>query len=301
MTALRLLRRRRPELADGRSLDGTRERAEALRVLLAREGDGLNEFSHGHTGMTMGPGGRLYVSGLLRVIECHSTSTGVPASSWTPRVPTSKSVCNPGGQLSIPAQNGVIRKGPGRADEGVGPDVGNSYVLVARDREQAFAASDRIWGARIACTDNAAYMATECPESLDTVFVYLRSGEETRLPAPQRTLGEVLGELGRNRPSNGVVLPDRSCPTRNQRLCPSLDGRGNIVLMGYHRVIAGAIVDPATGCYAVLRKSTPDPRSGDVKRPEVYATLIRRRQSRGWKRSHDWALQRGLAGAWEIC
>ena len=29
--------------------------------------------------------------------------------------------------------------------------------------------------------------------------------------------------------------------------------------MGYHRAIAGAIVDPETGCYAVLRKSTPDP------------------------------------------
>ena len=62
-----------------------------------------------------------------------------------------------------------------------------------------------------------------------------------------------------SRLSNGVVLPDRPCPTWNQRLHPSLDGRGNIVLMGYHRAIAGAIVDPETGCYAVLRKSTPDP------------------------------------------
>ena len=25
------------------------------------------------------------------------------------------------------------------------------------------------------------------------------------------------------------------------------------------RAIAGAVVDPETGCYAVLRKSTPDP------------------------------------------
>ena len=57
----------------------------------------------------------------------------------------------------------------------------------------------------------------------------------------------------------GSLLPDRPCPTWNQRLYPSLDGRGNIVLMGYHRAIAGAIVDPETGCYAVLRKSTPDP------------------------------------------
>ena len=56
---------------------------ERIRVLPAREGDGPHEFSQGHSGMTMGPAGRLYVSGLLRVIEFDST--GVPVSSWTPR------------------------------------------------------------------------------------------------------------------------------------------------------------------------------------------------------------------------
>ena len=60
---------------------------ERIRVLPAREGDGPHEFSEGHSLMTMGPGGRLYVSGLLRVIEFDST--GVPVSSWTPRAPTS--------------------------------------------------------------------------------------------------------------------------------------------------------------------------------------------------------------------
>ncbi len=83
----------------------------------------------------MGPGGRLYVSGLLRVIEFDST--GVPVSSWTPRAPTSKLVCNLGGQPAIPAQYGVIRRGPGGADEGIGPNVVNSHVLMARDREDA--------------------------------------------------------------------------------------------------------------------------------------------------------------------
>ncbi|MXX34074.1 MAG: hypothetical protein F4Z50_04870, partial [Gemmatimonadetes bacterium] len=34
---------------------------------------------------------------------------------------------------------------------------------------------------------------------------------------------------------------------------------GNIVFTGSHREVAGAVVDPETGCYAVLRKSTPDP------------------------------------------
>ena len=155
---------------------------ERIRVLPAREGDGPHEFSEGHSGMTMGPGGRLYVSGLLRVIEFDST--GVPVSSWTPRAPTSKLVCNLGGQPAIPAQNGVIRRGPGGADEGIGPNVVNSHVLMARDREESSAISDRIWSARIACTDDAAYVAMNYLAGPDTVFVCHRNGEEGRLPVP---------------------------------------------------------------------------------------------------------------------
>ena len=231
---------------------------ERIRVLPAREGDGPHEFSQGHSGMTMGPGGRLYVSGLLRVIEFDST--GVPVSSWTPRAPTSKLVCNLGGQPAIPAQYGVIRRGPGGADEGIGPNVVNSHVLMARDREESSAISDRIWSARIACTDDAAYVAMNYPEGPDTVFVYDRNGEEGRLPVPTEfteDLPECTQQIRRLGPSSGAVLrkstpdlrpdrgqrPDRPCPTWNQRLYPSLDGdRGNIVLMGYHRAIAGAIV-----------------------------------------------------------
>ena len=143
-------------------------------------------------------------------------------------------MCNLGGQPAIPAQYGVIRRGPGGADEGIGPNVVNSHVLMAGDREESSAISDRIWSARIACTDDAAYVAMEYPESPDTVFVYHRSGEETRLPVPTE-FTEDLPEctLQSQAFKAGIVLPDRPCPTWNQRLYPSLDGRGNIVLMGY--------------------------------------------------------------------
>lgn len=63
----------------------------------------------------------------------------------------------------------------------------------------------------------------------------------------------------RPRASRGVVLPERPCPTWNERLYPSLDDRGNIVLMGNHAEIAGALVNPETGCYAVLRKPEANP------------------------------------------
>ena len=229
---------------------------ERIRVLPAREGDGPHEFSQGHTGMTLGPGGRLYVSGLLRVVEFDSTGAGV--SSWTPRAPTSRSVCNLGGQPAIPAQHGVIRRGPGGTDEGIGPNVVNSHVLMAQSREEATAISDLIWDARIACTDDAAYVAMNYAVGPDTVFVYRRNGEEGRLPVPTEFTENLPECTQQIRFSTGATLPDRPCPTWNQRLYPSLDGRGNIVLTGSHREVAGAVVDPETGCYAVLRKSTPD-------------------------------------------
>ena len=56
-----------------------------------------------------------------------------------------------------------------------------------------------------------------------------------------------------------MVLPERPCPTWNERQYPSLDGRGNIVLMGYDAEIAGAVVNPETGRYAVLRKAEDNP------------------------------------------
>ena len=78
----------------------------------------------------------------------------------------------------------VIRRGPGGTDEGIGPNVVESHVLMARDREESSAIRDPIWSARIACTDDAAYVAMNYPEGPDTVFAYHRNGEEGRLPVP---------------------------------------------------------------------------------------------------------------------
>ena len=125
----------------------------------------------------------------------------------------------------------VIRRGPGGADEGIGPNVVNSHVLMARDREESSAISDRIWSARIACTDDAAYVAMEYPESPDTVFVYHRSGEETRLPVPTEFTEDLPECTQEVKLPSGDVLLDRPCPTWNQQLYPSLDGRGNIAVL----------------------------------------------------------------------
>ena len=148
-------------------------------------------------------------------------STGVPVSSWTARAPTSKAVCNLGGQPAI------------------GRDVVNSHVLVARDREEAFAASDRICGARIVCTDGAAYVATEYPESADTVFVYHRSGEETGLPVPTEFTEDLPECTLRSSLSNGVVLRGQRPGVHPGRREDDRRGRGEDVMYGGEPGVAG--------------------------------------------------------------
>ena len=100
------------------------------------------------------------------------------------------------------------------------------------------------------------------------MFVYHRSGEETRLPVPTE-FTEDLPEctLQSQAFKAGIVLPDRPCPTWNQRLYPSLDGRGNIVLMGYHRAIAGASRRP--GNRLLRRAAEVDARSHPQGRPDL--------------------------------
>ena len=71
---------------------------------------------------------------------------------------------------------GCSAGGPAARTRASAPMSSIAHVLMARDREESSAISDRIWSARIACTDDAAYVAMELPRG---------SGYRVRVP-PQR-------------------------------------------------------------------------------------------------------------------
>ena len=227
-----------------------------IRTIRTPEGDGPHEFSQGRTGMVMGRTGGLYVSGLLRVVEYDSL--GVPVHNWTPVVPTSKPVCDLGGAPAVPTHRGVVRRGPDGRDEGIGPHVLEGHAIQAETYAEALAIGDQVWNAKIACSGKAAYVVMQNPEAPDSVYVYHLDGRESRLKVPTDFTEDLIGCRRTTRTASGRILSDTPCPTWNQRLFPSMDGRGNVFLASPDQRIAGAVVDPDTGCYAILRMSQPD-------------------------------------------
>ena len=47
------------------------------------------------------------------------------------------------------------------------------------------------------------------------------------------------------------------CTNWARDMKPIVDGQGDLVLVGRDHEVAGAIIDPETGCYGVLRKPEP--------------------------------------------
>ena len=201
----------------------------------APTGDGPQELGRGIASLVPRADGGLYVSGQLRVLQFDSTSRVV--ASWQPTAPPRNAVCEFGGAPAIPTRGGVIRRGPGGVDQSIGAGALAEYEIRARTVEEGIADARRLASARLSCTDRAAYLVLSYEGGPDSVFVYTRDGREGRLDVP---------------------IDFATAPTPwNRRLAPSDDGRGNIVLAGRDPEVPGAIVDPESGCYAVLLHREP--------------------------------------------
>ena len=227
---------------------------EWIRTIPTPEGDGPNEFTRGVAGMTLGPDGRLYVAGYVRVLEFGPL--GRVAGYWRPRVQVVWDVCEFDGQPAIVASSGVIRRRADGTDEGIGRDIVDRRATATEETETGHIR--RTWGRgpRIACTDDAAYVVTGNTEGSDSVFVYRRDGGMDRLSVPTEFTDR--GDDCKVKASWGVMgVREFSCTNWARELKPTLDGQGNLVLLGRDQEVPGAIIDPETGCYALLRKPEP--------------------------------------------
>ena len=236
------------------------ETGEWIRTISTPTGDGPHEVSEGLTGMSIARDGGLYVSGHLRILKFDALGTFV--SYWQPRAEPHRKVCGFGGQPAIPVRGGVIRRGPDGTDEGVGPGQvdgrGADRMIVKREMVEGNRTVRTGWTAvaQIACTDDEAYVVLSYEEGPDSVFVYHRDGEMQSLAVPT-DFAEV-----RDGCTVKVTMPsarslDWPCSGWNRQLKPSLDDLGNLVLLGRNVEVSGTVVDPETGCYAVVRKPGP--------------------------------------------
>ena len=235
------------------------ETGEWIRTIPTPTGGGPRELERGSSGMTLGRDGRLYVSGYVRVLEFDPL--GQYVSNWRPRAEMIVDVCEFDGQPAIPAYGGMIRRVPDGPDESVGPGIVDGGAIFGSTPQDALWAtgivrsrggsqSSFVSPPRIACTDDASYVVTSYQEGPDSVSVYHRDGELGKLAVPteftdQAEVCEMLVD------GETVRVP---CNNWTRSLRPTLDGQGNLVLLGRNSETPGAIIDPETGCYAVLRK-----------------------------------------------
>ena len=231
------------------------EAGEWLRTIPTPQSDGPYELSQGMADLTVGRAGTLYVAGYVRVLEFDPLGNAV--SNWRPAPATGVSgVCELDGQPAVVMRSGVTRRGANGTDERFGAPIVDRRATTTE--ETPLGHERNMWGSspRIACADYRAYVVTTNAGISDSVFVYHRNGDMERLAVPTEftdrgddcTVKMRLGSLG---------VADASCTNWARDRTPTIDGHGNLVLLGRDQEIPGTIVAPDSGCYAVLRKPEP--------------------------------------------
>ena len=239
------------------------ETGEWIRTIPTPKGDGPGEFPEGRQSMAIARDGGLYVSGFVRVLKFDTL--GVRVGSWTPRAPAARStVCDLGGEPAVPIPNGVLRRGPDDTDQTIGPSAVEGEVIHAESLDDGMAIHFRLMRARIACTDDAAYVVMTYDSGADSVFAYHHSGEASRVALPMEGIEgmEECRQIGGGDLPPGFQRIGGSCPYWSLSLRPSIDEHGNVVLFGRDWVVAGTIIDPETGCHALVQKDFRAPDRG---------------------------------------
>ena len=230
------------------------ETGERIRTIPTPEGDGPYELSRGISGKALGRDGTLYVAGYVRVLEFDPLGQAV--SNWRPRAEVVWNVCEFDGQPAIAASSGVIRRSPDGTDERIGPGIVDRRATAIREAPIGRGRFASGGPPRIACTDDAAYVVTSNAEGSDSVLVYNRNGVMGRLAVPTEFTDR--GDDCKVKVSLGTLgVMEMPCTNWAEELRPTLDRQGNLVLLGRDQEVPGAIIDPETGCYAVLRKPEP--------------------------------------------
>ncbi|MCY4571788.1 MAG: hypothetical protein OXF01_03210 [Gemmatimonadetes bacterium] len=227
------------------------ETGEWLRTLLTPIGEGPHEFPNGARAVDVAPHGGIYASGFIKVVEFDRADT--PINSWRPVAPTTWSVCDFGGQPAVPTQGGVVRRRADGNSEEIGP-VRARGVRITASRDVFDAVSWRVLWSRLACTDDQAYVVVHSERGADSVFVYNRDGSAHALPLPT----EGIRGMTECRPMRAIHYRPgvNTCPVGLSNLYPSFDDRGNLVLLGFDNKVHGVIINPETGCHALIQNTT---------------------------------------------
>ncbi|MXW17192.1 MAG: M48 family metalloprotease [Gemmatimonadetes bacterium] len=225
-----------------------------IRTVRTPRGYGLREFPGGRWSTAIAPDGGLYVSGPGRVLE--HDALGAFVGTWSPAWQKGTRVCDFDGEPAIPMRSGVMRRGPDGTDDPIPAKAAEEDGFIARFSEDASAFNTTHVGARIACTGSTAFVVRSYLGRPDSVFAYHRSGEVGKVAVPTDFADWDGCERREVRTPSGQSVGRAPCWVWNRALTPSFDGRGNLVLLGENFDFAGTIINPGTGCYAIVRKDS---------------------------------------------
>ena len=227
---------------------------ERLNVVRYATGGGPNELPQAKAGFALASGGNLFVADPSKVLELDPL--GAVVSYWLPRAPMRLGICSFAGEPAVPTVGGVVRRNPGGPDRGVGSNALVGESVRADNLEEGRAIADRAWRARAACNEEAAFVVESFEDEADSVYVYYLDGrEDGRVAIPAVSTRRWGISCGLTVLGVRIIRGGR-CPEWNERMRPSLDENGNLVLVstiGFGLSLTGAIVDPKSGCHAVLR------------------------------------------------
>ena len=199
------------------------------------EGEGPGELQNANALAATTDG--VYASDHVRVN--HWDSSGNLVSTWRPNTPSVMDVCALGGQPAVPLPGGALV----RSTDGPGVILGRGragrrlMVDLASAREAMFTFTS----SEIVCMGDVAYVLTDLQ-----VHGHSAGGTTTEVKLPPE-----LVERGRRRQA-GARGGARIRPFRLFH-----DGNGNLVISMWRSRLAGAIIDPETGCHSIVMDPGP--------------------------------------------
>ena len=200
---------------------------ELVRTVSIPQGEGPGEMEMIMTFLPLSSGGTL-VSSFHKVIAL--SPAGEPVGSWTTEDMTGRNICQFAGMPLVTTPTGLVRLEPGGRQTPFGGWKPRPVV----DRESFEAFHRNV----IACDDDNVFLSA-VPDSRGVVSLQVldRRGLVSEMSLPSEFVEEFDWQ------------------TYGFRL--TFDGRGNLVLVAQDRDLLGSVIDPESGCYAILRH--PDP------------------------------------------
>lgn len=201
-----------------------------------RRGDGPGELTQMYRTAT-GPDG-VFMSGPGRVL--YWSWSGALLHQWTPTAPLTHRLCSLDGRPAVALEEGVVFRG----DDGESIALGGEARTWLKTTPASHEASvDAYMSVKLACAGSSAYVLVGADHALTE---YRMDAEPRTIPMP----AELVKAASKMRD-----FPARQWGYGNM----FLDDDGRLVITRVTDVddLIGAVVDPETGCYALLKQRPP--------------------------------------------